>query len=592
MPFDGLTIRALTQELHSDLLGGRIDKIYQPEKDELSITIRPPKAANVKLLISANARWARMHINSTKSVNPSTPPSFCMLLRKYLEGGKIIKIEQIEFERIIHIYIEALDDFREWKPKLLICEFMGKHSNIILVNPETNLIIDAIKKYGSETSSYREVLPGREYLTPPSQNKLNILSASFEVFSEYMWQQENCSLATAIFNVLSGISPFSAEHICNLTGINPEIPVEECGEFELSTVFNYINNMIKSIQNGEHHGYITYKKNVPLDFAPYSLQHIPHTKFKCLPSINNTCDLFYAEKLSLVRLDSLKMNLSRKIKESLDKAYKKQYHLEGDQTKAVDNDNYRVQGEIITANAYKLKKGDTEVELDNFYTGDIIKIKLDPRYTPIQNAQKFFKIYNKSRNALIHLEQLLAKNQQEIDYLESVLVAVKEAHNPAEIEEIMEELEKEGYTKTKSSRNKPSLTRSTPRKFLSSDGLEILVGKNNRQNDLLTLKESSKSDLWLHTKNIPGTHVIVKIPDKIKSIHDFPDRTLEEASGLAAYYSKAQNSDKVPVDYTFRFNVRKPNGAKPGMVIYEDYWTIMANPQSDRIRELVESLEG
>ncbi len=592
MPFDGLTIKALAHELHNDLVGGRIDKIYQPEKDEISIAIRPPKTANVKLLISANARWARMHINSQKTVNPSTPPSFCMLLRKYLEGGKIIKIEQVEFERIIHIYIEALDDFREWKPKLLICEFMGKHSNIILVNPETNLIIDAIKKYGSDVSTYREVLPGKEYVFPPSQEKLNILASTFEDFVQYIWRQENCNISTAVFRVLSGVSPFSAEQICNLTNINPETPVDECGEFELVTIYNFINNLIKSIENSEYKGNIIYQKNSPLEFAPYSLQYIPHTKIKALPGINNTCDIFYADKLSLVRLDSLKMSLSRKIKEFLDKAYKKQFHLESDQTKAVDNDNYRVLGEIITANAYNLKKGDLEVELDNFYTGETIKIKLDPRYTPIQNAQRFFKIYNKSRSALIHLEKLLAKNQLEIDYLESVIVAIKDAHNPEEIEEIIEELEKEGYAKSKTNRKKSGVTRSSPRYFISSDGLEILVGKNNRQNDLLTLKEASKNDLWLHTKDIPGTHVIVKIPDKIETIHDLPDKTLEEAAGLAAYYSKAQASDKVPVDYTFRVNVRKPNGAKPGMVIYEDYWTIMANPQADNIRGMVEGLEG
>lgn len=590
MPFDGLTIKAITKELQKDLIGGRIDKIYQPEKDEISIMVRQPKVANMKLLVSANARWARIHTSSLKSINPPTPPTFCMVLRKYLEGGKITNIEQIDFERIVHIHIEALDDFREWKPKILVCEFMGKHSNIILINPENNMIIDAIKKYGSETSSYREVLPGYEYITPPSQNKLNIINTDFETFTEYMWQQGNLTLASAIFQVLSGISPFSAEHICRLTGINPETSVEECGEFELITVFNYIKNLIEDIDKGNVSGQIMYKKNVPVDYAPFPLAHISDVKLKTFNNINDTCDVFYSAKLSLAKLDSQKINLSRHIKDYLDKAYRKQYHLESDQSKAVNNDILRVQGEIITANAYKLKKGDTEVDLENFYTGETIKISLDPRYTPIQNAQRFFKIYNKSRTALIHLEQLLAKNQQEIDYLESVLVAVKDAHTLDEIEEIIEELEKEGYKKTKSARKK-ELTRSMPRKFISSDNLEILVGKNNRQNDILTLKEASKNDLWLHTKDIPGTHVIVKLPEKISSIHEFPDKTLEEAAGLAAYYSKGQNSDKVPVDYTFRINVRKPSGAKPGMVIYENYWTIMANPQSKRILELVESLD-
>lgn len=595
MPFDGLTIKAITKELQKDLIGGRIDKIYQPEKDELTIMVRQPKAANTRLLISANARWARIHTSSAKTANPPTPSNFCMVLRKYLEGGKIINIEQIDFERVIHIHIEALDDFREWKPKILVCEFMGKHSNIILINPETNMIIDAIKKYGSEISSYREVLPGQEYISPPSQNKLNILATSFETFTEYMWQQEKSTLASAIFKVLSGISPFSAEHICRLTGINPDMPVEECGEYELITVHQYINSLIADIDKGNIKGHIIYKKNVPIDYALFPLEHISDAKIKKYTNINDTCDVFYLDKLSLARLESQKINLSKNIKNHLDKAYRKQFHLESDQSKAVKNDILRVKGEIITANAYKLKKGDTEVELENFYTGETIKITLDPRYTPIQNAQRFFKTYNKSQIALKHLEQLIAKNQQEIDYLESVLVAVKDAHTLDEIDEIIEELEKEGYKKSKSTRTKNArkkeLTLSMPRRFISSDNLEILVGKNNRQNDILTLKEASKHDLWLHTKDIPGTHVIVKLFEKINSIHEFPDKTLEEAAGLAAYYSKAQNSDKVPVDYTFRVNVRKPSGAKPGMVIYENYWTIMANPQSKRILELVESLD-
>jgi predicted ribosome quality control (RQC) complex YloA/Tae2 family protein len=248
MPFDGLTIRALTQELNNDLTGARIDKIYQPEKDELNLVIRQPKLGNIRLLLSANARWARLHISTYKPINPPTPSSLCMLLRKYLEGGKITSIEQVDFERIIHIYIEALDDFREWKAKLLICEFMGKHSNIILVNPENNLIIDAIKKYGSDLSSYREVLPGQEYLSPPSQNKLNILSTNFELFAQNMWQQEDSTIATAVFKVLSGISPFSAQHICILAGINPDMPVDECGEFEFSQVFSYIKKLITTIE--------------------------------------------------------------------------------------------------------------------------------------------------------------------------------------------------------------------------------------------------------------------------------------------------------------------------------------------------------
>lgn len=587
MPFDGLTINALATELNNILVGSRIDKIYQTEKDELSLVIRPAKSNNIKLLISANARWARFHINSAKTVNPQNPPTFCMVLRKYLEGGRITKVEQIDMERIVHIHIEAFDDFRELKSKLLVCEFMGKHSNIILINPEDNIIIDAIKKYGSETSSHRSVLPGYEYVSPPEQNKLNILNVDFNLFAKYMWKQDT-TVKTAIFQTLSGLSPFSAEQICYLTNINPSMLVGECGEFELVTIYNFITGILADIKNGQINPSLIYNNRVPIEFAPYSLNHLPHTKYVEFMSIHEACDEFYGRKLELVRLEGQKDNLARHIKNHLNKAYKKQFHLESDQTKAVNNDIYRIKGEIITANLYKLNKGDTEVELENYYTGDMIKITLDPRYTPNQNAQRFFKIYSKSQNALTYLKDLLSKNEQEIDYLESILIAIKEANSLEELEEITEELIREGYKKGKNIPKK-QVPRSTPRRFISSEGFEILVGKNNRQNDWLTLKTASKNDLWLHTQNIPGTHVILKIPAELKSSSDIPINTLEEAAGLAAYYSKAQNSTKVPVDYTFRSHVKKPKGAKPGMVIYDNFKTITIDPQSDTILNLIKS---
>ncbi|MBO8159407.1 NFACT RNA binding domain-containing protein [Thermosyntropha sp.] len=586
MPFDGFTIKAICSELNEELLDARIDKIYQPEKDEVILILRKYRGATCKLLISSNAQWARMHLSTEKKENPSLPPSFCMLLRKYLEGGKIKTIKQVDFERIVHIDIEALDDFREWKTKTLICEFMGKHSNIILVNPENNIIIDAIKKYGSDVSSYREVLPGKEYIKPPSQDKLNPLETSFDDFVKFIWKNSEKNIANAIFNTYSGISPKSAEEICINAGINPDMPAEECGEYELTKIYSKIQDIISSIAAKNCAPIVIYKNNKPVDFAPFKLNSLPTDRHEFFDSMNSACDAFFKEKMNRLRLESIKTNLLRNLKEYLNKCYKKQEHLEADQRKAEKNKKYKEWGELLTAYAHKYKKGDTKAVLEDFYTGEKVEIELDPRYTPVQNAQRYFKIYNKSRNALKHLESLIKANQEEIDYLESVAVAIREAENLEELEEIIEEIEKEGYIKDKNKRNK-SKTKSSPRRFISSDGLEILVGRNNRQNDILTLKQADKNDLWLHTKDIPGTHVIVKLPPKIKSIHDVPDSTLEEAAALAAYYSKAKEADKVPVDYTFRINVKKPAGAKPGMVVYENYWTIMANPQDERIKKLL-----
>ncbi len=586
MPFDGMAIKALVEELNSSLKDARIDKIHQPEKDELLLTTRHPKIGTHRLLISANARWSRMHITEARKENPKVPPSFCMLLRKYLEGGKIKGIRQVGFERIVHIDIEALDEFREWKSKILVCEFMGRHSNIILINPETRIILDAIKRYGSDLSSYREVLPGKEYIDPPSQDKLNPLELEYDSLVQKIWQEDhNRVLSSALFQSCTGISPFLGREICLSAGLDPNIPVEECGEYELTMVYRRLKALITDVSCGKTEPTVIYQDNQPVEFCPY---RPASGTYKTLDSFNDACDTFYTSKLNYLRLDSMKINLSRNIRVILDKAYKKQFFQTGDLNKAQENEKYRLWGELITAYSHQYSKGDTEAVLNDFYTGEPVSISLDPRYTPMQNAQKYFKIYNKSRKAINHLENLMARNQTEIDYLESVLVAIKQAERPAEIDEIVEELENEKYAKGQAKkRSRPA--RSIPRKFISSDGMDILVGRNNRQNDLLSLKLAERTDLWLHTKNIPGTHVIVKIPQHIKSIHDMPDATLEEAALLAAYFSKAEQSEKVEVDYTFRSNVKKPGGARPGMVIYENYWTILVNPQEERIKTILES---
>lgn len=586
MPFDGITIRSLTNELNSWLTDARINSIHQPERDELLLSIRHPHSGTYKLLISANARWARMHISTYKKANPQTPPSFCMLLRKYLEGGKIKSIHQEAFERIVHIEIEALDDFREWKTKLLICEFMGKHSNIILVNPETGIIIDAIKKYGSDVSSYREVFPGREYISPPSQDKLNPLHLNYDHFVQKMWAQGGQkTLSAALFNSCSGISPFSSREICTFAGLSPDMPVDECAEYEFNTVYRTLEKLLQDTVQGDSKAAVLYNQNQPAEFTPYPPSE---GKYSLYDSINEACDLFYSKKMESLRLESMKTSLSKNIKVLLDKAYKKRFYQEGDIKQAQENEKYRQWGELLTAYAHEYKKGDRTAVLNDFYTGEEVTIDLDPRYNPVQNAQKHFKVYNKSRKTIKHLETLMAQNQLEIDYLESVLVSIHQAENPALIEEIVEELEKGHYVKSRS-RKRESRTISAPRRFISSDGLEILVGRNNRQNDLLTLKTAERTDLWLHTKNIPGTHVIVRLPRAISSIHDLPDATLEEAASLAAYYSKAAESEKVEVDYTFRAQVKKPAGALPGMVIYDNYWTVVVNPQDPRVQRLVES---
>jgi len=588
VPFDGLTIRAVTKELHSKYLNARIEKIYQPEKDELVLNLHSFVSGNTKLVISANSRWSRMHITTEKRDNPTFPPNFCMLLRKHLEGGKIKGIKQVGFERIVHINIEALDDFGEWKEKLLVCEFMGRHSNIIFLDPANNLIIDAIKKIGSEVSTHREVLPGKIYIFPPGQGKISPTNTPYEEFVQAMWNQPpETSIAQALFHTYTGISPFSAQQLCKLAGLDATHPVDQAGEFELSKLYSGIQSLINELNDGKTRSVLAWSNNSPLEFAPYPLEGLAHAdRYTCLDSINQACDVFYTSKLNANRLESLKVNLIRNVKNQLDKAYNRKFLQEQDMAKAKENNIYKKWGELLIAYSYQIKKGDTEVLLADFTGNEKHLIELDPRFNAIQNAQRFFKKYNKSRKATDHLKKRLAATEQEITYLESVLVTLQQAATNSEVEEIITELENEKVIRKRPRRPRIE-QKSNPRRFLSSDHLEILVGRNNRQNDWLTLKFANNKDLWLHTKQIPGSHVIVKLPKDYSSIEDCPETTLIEAATIAAYFSKARESSKVEVDYTFKSNVRKPSGAKPGMVIYDNYWTITVNPQAESIADLL-----
>ncbi|HCF50411.1 MAG TPA: fibronectin/fibrinogen-binding protein [Syntrophomonas sp.] len=586
MPFDGFTIAAITAELNLALAGARIDKIHQPEKDELVFSIRMLQGGNHRLLLSANPRWARMHLTASRKANPPRPSAFCMLLRKHLEGGKIRAVKQLGFERMVMVDIEALDDFREWTIRRLICEFMGRHSNIILINPETGIIIDAIKKFGSDVSSYREVLPGKPYIAPPGQNKLNPLETEYESFCRGIWAQDETAVSQALFSLFSGVSPFTAREICLMTGINPTLPAAQCGEYELGKLYHQVKVLLETVRSGAAQPTLSYQDGHPVEFAAYPISAAPTRAFD---SINTACDQYYTAKLDALRLESWKTNLSRHIKLILDKACKKRFYQEGDLTAARNQEQYKIWGELITAYSYQLEKGMTETVLEDYTSGEKIVIPLDARFSPITNAQRYFKLYNKSRKTIAHLEGLMAANQLEIDYLESVLLSIQQAESTDDMEEISEELERDKNGRNKVKGRKSSGPRTMPRRYLSSDGLDILVGRNNRQNDNLTLKQSDPHDLWLHTKNIPGSHVIVRLPRKIKSIQELPDATLEEAALLAAYFSKARQSEKVEVDYTFRSQVRKPGGAKPGMVIYDNYWTIVINPQENRLAKLLQS---
>lgn len=580
MPFDGFFIHALVNELNHELAGSRIERIYQPDKHDLVIVIRRQKG-NCRLAMSANARWSRFHLTREKHDNQPHPRPFCMFLRKYLEGAKIIGIEQPGWERIIKVRLLTLNNFHDWTELLLIGEFMGRHSNIILVDPQTNTILDAIKRYGSDVSSYREVLPGAPYVSPPSQNKM----LPHDVTPESLWSKwlpgmEDKRIAEALFASVEGLSPVSSRYICQMAGIDPHLLVEECGELELTKVYMALKSTISRIKD-ENISPGLVSGSMPSDFWIFPLGK----DWENTDSINEAADRYFTRQINREQLMALKANLGRALRTHLDRLYRKLAFQEEDLKEAQRKEYLRIWGELLIAYAHEIPRGSSTVILNDFYTGEPVAIELKPHLSGIENAQKYFREYAKARIARDHLLEFIKSTRQEIEYLETVQLAVEKAETTTETEEIMDELSEEGYLK-ENCKGKNKRGEIAFRQFTSSDGYQILVGKNNRQNDLLTTKKSSPGDLWLHAKDIPGTHVIVRLPETGYDINKIPDRTLTEAALLAAYYSRAREGGKVDVDYTFRRQVKKPKGARPGMVVYDGYWTItvdLRDPSLDRL---------
>ena len=570
MALDGVLLNCILEELKDTILGGRIDKIHQPEKDEIHIGIRA-KNQNHRLLISASANYPRIHLTELQKSNPVTPPVFCMVLRKHLMGGRIINIEQPGFERIIILYIESRDELGDLSTKRLIIEIMGRHSNIILVD-DKDFIIDSVKRITEEISRVRQVLPGNPYLFPPSQNKHNPLLQEPSKLDEILnTDKDTKKAARAIQNYFIGISRVTAKEI-----------VHRGEKSSLSKAFYNFFERVKS----KDFDPVLLKDEAgrPIDIFPFPYYQYDIKLQKSFESVSLALEIFFHTRDKMDRMRQRTAHLFKVLNTNLERAQKKLGILMDEYNKAQNADKYRLYGELLTANLYQIPKGTEKVELVNYYDPNegIIEIPLDKNKTPNQNAQAYFKKYNKAKNALIMIDKQLKETQNEIQYLDSQLDNLSKCTEESEIGEIRQELAQEGYIRLRSERKRSKkLAPSKPYHFLSSDGFHIYVGKNNTQNDRLTLKTAEPEDLWLHTKEIPGSHVIVKTKGK-----DLPKQTLLEAGILAAYFSKAKNSTKVPVDYCSRKNVRKPSGAKPGMVIYENYQTMYVTPDESIINNL------
>lgn len=579
MALDGIAISALCHELNNKLTGTRIDKIHQPEKDELVISLRGYGCA-YKLLICANPSYPRIHITNTQKENPEKPPMFCMLLRKHISGGKILYVKQVDFERIIKIGIESYDELGYLSEKTLIVEIMGKHSNIILTDKDGK-ILDSIIHVDISVSSIRQVIPGLMYESAPSQNKKNPLLETKEDIALSLSHDEK-EIWKQIMDSYMGISPLAAREAvhralgrCDFLGV-------EIARDELHKAAQSFYHIIEDIKNASFNPCIitdTATKK-PIDFCAIDIsQYGELARVEHFASMNEAVESFYMKKASTESIRQRSGDLIKFLRANLDRCYKKLQLQHEILKKASKRDKYKMYGDLITANIYRISQGMEDVTLENFYSENMeeVTIPLKTDLTPAKNAQRYYLKYNKEKTAEQETLKQLKLNKEEIDYLESVKEAVEMCETNSEITQIRDELIEEGYLKNKGRLQRKKKEVITPMHFVSDDGYDIYVGKNNKQNDYVTLKLARSTDIWFHTKDIHGSHAIVKTTDAMQ----VSDETYFQAARLAAYYSKGRGSENVPVDYTEIKNVKKPSGAKPGMVIYVDYNTLYVTPSEE-----------
>ena len=577
MALDGTVICALTHELNSCLSGGRISKIAQPENDELLLTIKNQKAT-YRLTISASASLPLMYITTQNKLSPLTAPNFCMLLRKYIGNGKILKVSQPGLERIINFDIEHLDEMGDICQKKLIIELMGKHSNIIFCNDD-GTIIDSIKHIPAYMSSVREVLPGRNYFIPDTMDKKNPLSVSEDEFTETI-KSKHCALSKALYTSFTGISPIIAEEICSLASIDSDRQANELSDIEALHMARSFMNFIENIKNNSFEPQIIYENDIPAEFSIVPLSCMAGLKTKTFETVSSLLEEYYDSKNKLTRIKQKSVDLHHVINTTLDRNRRK-YDLQLKQLKDTKKkDKYKVYGELINTYGYGIETGSREMKALNYYTGEEITIPLDPQLSPQENAQKYFDKYVKLKRTEDALLKLTEETKSEIDYLDSVNTALDMAIAEEDLVQIKDELRESGYIKKRSPKDKKARITSKPLHYISSDGFHIYVGKNNLQNEELTFNFASGNDWWFHAKGIAGSHVILKTNGE-----NVPDKAFEEAAALAAYYSKGKNNDKVEIDYIEKKHVKKVPQAKPGFVIYHTNYSMVAKPDIQNIKQ-------
>ncbi len=578
MALDSIAVRALCYELSKALIGGRIDKIHQPERDELTISVRT-YTDSYKLVICASPSNARIHFSNASKENPKTAPLFCMLLRKHLQGGKILEISQPDFERIIKFDIQIRNELGDLVVRHLVVELTGRNANIILTD-EYNKIIEAARRVDFTQSSVRQIMPGLVYIAPPTQKKTPILDESVPLNITFDDVTQN--VQAAIMTAVSGISPvFAREAVWTATGRTDTMSAS-LSENQKTEITSYLERLRKRAINNDFAPTLITETETDrlIDFSAFEIGHYEGAcTTLAAESMCGAIEEFYSIRALKERMKQRSADLVKLITNNLERLSKKLVIQQKTLKDAENKEKLRKYGDLITSSVYMIKQGMDKVTVTDYFEPDTpeITIPLSLQLSPIENAQKYYKKYQKAKNAEIEVKKQLENTLSEIEYLESTLTLTENCTELSDINAIRAELSNEGYLKLHSKgKRRAKEPQSLPHHFISSDGFDIYVGKNNLQNDILTLKFANSSDIWFHTKKIHGSHTVIKLGiDK-----NVPKSTMLEAAQLAAYFSKARFSNQVPVDYTTIKNVKKPAGAKPGMVIYDSYNTIYAAPKS------------
>ncbi|MGQ9511996.1 Rqc2 family fibronectin-binding protein [Thermodesulfitimonas sp.] len=572
MPFDGLTLYAVTRELKERLTGSRVERVYQPAALEVILVCRHHQE-KYHLLAAATADAARVHLTATDRRNPGKIPFFCSVLRRHLEGCRVSEIVQSGLDRILHLTLTGTDAAGRLVTYRLITEIMGKHSNIILVDAGENKILDAIKRYSHALSRYREVLPGQPYVPPPPTGKKDPRLPSAEEFTADLAAFGPASeVAAAIQRTYEGFSLFSAREVVCRAELPSDITLGECGIYEYRRLYTAFRDLITSVIEGMAVPTLVVAHGIPVDFAPFAPAQPGGEQIQ--GPLNQLVDRFYTTKAAITTFRTQKQRLM----EVVNREIKHLNHKLDEILALLDDpaaDRYRLYGELLMANLYRLEAGAQEALLENFYlpTSPLVAIPLDPALTPAQNAQRYFKKYAKARAARAYATQEKERLEAELAYLAGVTTAIEQASELREFEEIAAELAEQGYLPARPPAPKEKRTPPAPLQLSSADGYTILVGKNNRQNEYVTFKLAAPGDIWLHARGVPGAHVILKTGGR-----DPSPQALAAAAALAAYFSQARGARSVPVDWTRRANVQRPKGARPGFVTYTGEKTLYADP--------------